>query len=83
MEDAVIVSALRAPVGNFGGQFKGVSATELGAHAVNAARERTLLHELRRADGECGLAALCVGGGQGQAAIAHNGARGRLTSMGR
>src|ERR1035441_8838417 len=36
MEDAVIVS----PVGSFGGHFKDVTATELGAHAVRAALER-------------------------------------------
>jgi acetyl-CoA C-acetyltransferase len=40
MEDAVIVSAVRTPVGSFGGQFKDVPATELGAHAVRAALER-------------------------------------------
>ena len=40
MEDAVIVSAVRTPVGSFGGQFKDVAATDLGAHAVRAALER-------------------------------------------
>jgi acetyl-CoA C-acetyltransferase len=40
MEDAVIVSAVRTPVGSFGGQFKDVSATELAAQAINAARLR-------------------------------------------
>src|SRR3954454_14368367 len=40
MEDAVIVSAVRTPVGTFGGQFKDVPATELGARAVAAALER-------------------------------------------
>lgn len=40
MEDVVIVSAVRTPVGSFGGQFKDVPATELGAHAVRAALER-------------------------------------------
>src|SRR5450755_3835603 len=40
MEAAVIVSAQRTPVGSFGGQFKDVPATELGAHAVRAALER-------------------------------------------
>jgi acetyl-CoA C-acetyltransferase len=40
MENAVIVSAVRTPVGSFGGQFKDVAATELGAHAVRAALER-------------------------------------------
>jgi acetyl-CoA C-acetyltransferase len=40
MQDAVIVSAVRTPVGSFGGYFKDVPATELGAHAVRAALER-------------------------------------------
>jgi acetyl-CoA C-acetyltransferase len=40
MEEAVIVSAVRTPVGSFGGQFKDVPATELGAHAIRAALER-------------------------------------------
>jgi acetyl-CoA C-acetyltransferase len=40
MEDAVIVSAVRTPVGSFGGQFKDIAATELGAHAAHAALER-------------------------------------------
>ena len=40
MQDAVIVSAMRTPVGSFGGQFKDVPATELGTSAVRAALER-------------------------------------------
>jgi acetyl-CoA C-acetyltransferase len=40
MEEAVIVSAVRTPVGAFGGQFRDVPATELGRHAVKAAIER-------------------------------------------
>jgi acetyl-CoA C-acetyltransferase len=40
MESAVIVSAVRTPVGSFGGQFKDIPAVELGAHAVRAALER-------------------------------------------
>ena len=40
MEEAVIVSAVRTPVGSFGGQFKDVPATQLGAQAVRAALER-------------------------------------------
>jgi acetyl-CoA C-acetyltransferase len=43
MENAVIVSAVRTPVGTFGGYFKDVSATELGIHAVKAALERAQL----------------------------------------
>jgi acetyl-CoA C-acetyltransferase len=41
MEDAVIVGALRTPVGTFGGQFKDVSAVDLGIRAVSAVLERT------------------------------------------
>lgn len=41
MEDAVIVGAVRTPVGTFGGQFKDVPATELGAHAIRAVLDRT------------------------------------------
>jgi acetyl-CoA C-acetyltransferase len=40
MQEPVIVSAVRTPVGTFGGQFRDVSATELGRHAVKAAIER-------------------------------------------
>jgi acetyl-CoA C-acetyltransferase len=40
MEDAVIVSAVRTPVGSFGGQFKDVPAIELGAHAIRAALDQ-------------------------------------------
>ena len=41
MEDAVIVGALRTPVGTFGGQFKDVPATALGARAIEAVLDRT------------------------------------------
>jgi acetyl-CoA C-acetyltransferase len=37
---AEIVSAVRTPVGTFGGQFKDVAATELAGQAVRAALER-------------------------------------------
>src|SRR6476619_565524 len=40
MEEAVIVSAARTPVGSFAGQFKDVSATALGAQAIRAALAR-------------------------------------------
>jgi acetyl-CoA C-acetyltransferase len=43
MNDAVIVSAVRTPVGTFGGAYKDIPATELGAHAVRAALERARL----------------------------------------
>jgi len=35
-----ILSAVRTPIGSFGGQFKSLSATQLGAAAVNAACEK-------------------------------------------
>ena len=47
-------------------------------HPIGASGGRilvTLLHEMRRRDSRRGLATLCVGGGQGQAAIIHNGAK--------
>ncbi|HTE61815.1 MAG TPA: acetyl-CoA C-acetyltransferase [Solirubrobacteraceae bacterium] len=40
MDEPVIVSAVRTPVGTFGGQFADTPATELGARAVQAALER-------------------------------------------
>jgi acetyl-CoA C-acetyltransferase len=40
MDRPVIVSALRTPVGSFGGAFKDIPAPELAAHAVRAALER-------------------------------------------
>jgi acetyl-CoA C-acetyltransferase len=45
-------------------------------HPIGASGARilvSLLHEMRRRDSHRGLAALCVGGGQGQAAIVRNG----------
>jgi acetyl-CoA C-acetyltransferase len=40
MQEAVIVSAVRTPVGTFGGAFKDVPATALGSQAVLAAMDR-------------------------------------------
>lgn len=40
MKQAVIVSAVRTPVGSYGGAFKDVSAVTLGATAVKEAMER-------------------------------------------
>ncbi|TKC19088.1 acetyl-CoA C-acetyltransferase [Robertmurraya kyonggiensis] len=39
--DIVIVSALRAPIGQFGGSLKDVSAVQLGAHVIKAVIEQT------------------------------------------
>jgi acetyl-CoA C-acetyltransferase len=46
-------------------------------HPIGASGGRilvTLVHEMRRRDSGRGIATLCVGGGQGQAAIIRNGA---------
>ncbi len=40
MKEVYIVSAVRTPMGSFGGMFAGVSATKLGATAIKAAVER-------------------------------------------
>ena len=45
-------------------------------HPIGASGGRilvTLLHEMRRSHASRGIAALCVGGGQGQAALIRNG----------
>ena len=52
--DVVILGGARTPFGSFGGALKDVSAVEL---------------ELRRRGGRYGLAALCIGGGQGIAMV--------------
>ena len=43
MRDAVIVSGARTPMGGFGGAFKDVPASDLGAVAIKAALERANL----------------------------------------
>lgn len=40
MKEVVIVSAVRTALGSFGGQFAGVSATKLGAAAIQGALEK-------------------------------------------
>jgi acetyl-CoA C-acetyltransferase len=40
MKEAVIVSAVRTPLGSFNGSLTGIGATELGAIAIDAAVER-------------------------------------------
>src|SRR5436305_14556537 len=73
MEDAVIVSAVRTPVGTMGGQFKDVPATELGSTAIRAALERAELRgeEVNEVVMGCVLSA---GLGQNPARQASNGA---------
>src|ERR1041385_1555909 len=43
MKEVYIVSAVRTPIGSFGGALSSVSATQLGAHAIKAALERIKL----------------------------------------
>jgi acetyl-CoA C-acetyltransferase len=43
MKEVYIVSAVRTPMGSFGGVFAGVSATQLGAFAIKGALERIKL----------------------------------------
>lgn len=43
MEQAVVVSAVRTPVGKFGGSFKDISATGLGALVISEAIQRANL----------------------------------------
>ena len=40
MNDVYIVSAVRTPIGSFGGMFAGISATQLGATAIKGALEK-------------------------------------------
>jgi len=40
MKEVVIVSAVRTPIGSFGGSLSGISATELGGQAIKAAVEK-------------------------------------------
>ncbi|HMP94158.1 MAG TPA: acetyl-CoA C-acyltransferase, partial [Phnomibacter sp.] len=40
MQEVVIVSAVRTPMGSFGGSLKGLSATQLGAIAIKGALEK-------------------------------------------
>lgn len=43
MKEVYIVSAVRTPIGNFGGVLASMSATQLGAHALKAAMEKIKL----------------------------------------
>ena len=40
MQEVVVVSGARTPVGKFGGAFKDISAPDLGATAIKAALQR-------------------------------------------
>ncbi|MBK7851950.1 MAG: acetyl-CoA C-acyltransferase [Bacteroidetes bacterium] len=43
MKEVYIVSAVRTPIGNFGGVLSSMTATQLGAHAIKSALERVNL----------------------------------------
>lgn len=43
MKEVYIVSAVRTPLGSFGGVFAGISATQLGAYAIKGALEKIKL----------------------------------------
>lgn len=40
MQDVFIVSAVRTPIGKFGGAYQSLSAVDLGAHAISGALDR-------------------------------------------
>ena len=44
MNKAVIVSATRTPLGNFGGTLSKIGATDLGAHVIREAITRSEEH---------------------------------------
>ncbi len=66
MNDVVIVSAVRTPIGRFGGGLATVAATDLGASAVRSAVERAGIDPLQVAVDEC-LMGNVVSAGLGQA----------------
>lgn len=41
MQDVFIVSAVRTPIGSFGGSLAGISATQLGSYAIKGALEKS------------------------------------------
>ena len=43
MKEVVIVSAVRTPIGSFGGKLSTISATKLGAHAIKEAVRKSNL----------------------------------------
>ena len=45
MNKAVIVSAVRTPLGSFGGSLSTIGATDLGAHVIKEAVKRAGIHE--------------------------------------
>jgi acetyl-CoA C-acetyltransferase len=61
MREAVICEPVRTPIGRYGGMFKSLTAVDLGVAA--------LARELNRRGARYGLETMCIGGGQGLAAV--------------
>jgi hypothetical protein len=69
--DVVLVEGARTPLGTCCGSLKDHSAIALD-HPLGCSGARllrTILYELRRRGGGRGLAAACIGGGQGIAVV--------------
>jgi acetyl-CoA C-acetyltransferase len=64
MNNAVILSGVRTPIGSFQGSLSGLTAVELGAHAIRAALERA---GVPGSEVEEVLMGCVLTGGQGQA----------------
>ena len=47
MKDVVIVSAVRTPIGSFGGSLKNVSAVDLGALVIKSVLEKLMSSQSR------------------------------------
>jgi acetyl-CoA acetyltransferase len=78
MAEALIIDAVRTPMGRYRGALAGVRPDDLAAHAIAAAVARTRIDpaqvgdvywELRRRGGRYGIASLCVGVGRGVATV--------------
>ena len=67
MKEAVIVSAARTAIGKYGKTFTGIKATELGAHAISAALERSGL--------DAGMVEDCIMGNVLSSGLGQNPAR--------
>jgi Thiolase, C-terminal domain len=66
MAQAVIASAVRTPIGAFPSARAGVPPRVMGLRPVEATRKA---REMARREARLGVAALCVGGGQGIAMV--------------
>jgi acetyl-CoA acetyltransferase len=64
MRDAVIVDAVRTPVGKRNGAYASVHPVDLSAHVLTALAERTGGQEIRY-----GVQSICEGGGKANATV--------------